>query len=57
MRDEIKIERIEVVYRNLYQIDIRNETTSKSERVFIEKDDLQSLISDAEDRYWNQEEE
>lgn len=47
MGDKIIIESIEVIQDGLFQIDLKNETTGKYDRCFVEPEDLFGMIGKA----------
>lgn len=43
MGDKVIVERVELIYGHLYQIDLYNETRNEHFRTFIEKEEFESM--------------
>ena len=48
MGDHLILQKVEFLYGHLFQIDLLNETKNKSNRVFIEKDELYAMLENAQ---------
>lgn len=53
MGDKITIKKVEFLYGHLFQIDLLNETKNKTDRMFIEKEELYKMLEKAENDYGN----
>lgn len=48
MGDKISIKKVKL-YGNLFQIDLLNETKNKTDRMFVEKEELYKMLENAEE--------